>query len=285
MAILIVEDDQFYSQLIAEFLEDRGLATVRLRSAEEAVAVDAAKYEGAIVDVMLPNSPEASGITMEESRGGFCTGLAVARRLLRQNASLRVVLLSSGLVGGEADTWAAQQSIPFLRKEDGREALLRALGALGLLGRDRTPLAFIVHGHDEAALLELKNYIQNALKWQEPVVLREQSSAGRTIIEKFEDYGQRIDCVFVLLTPDDKAISGRSDNEKRRSRQNVVFEAGFFYGALGRRSGRILLLHKGAVELPSDISGIIWIDITNGVMAAGEQIRKEVEDLWPGGSN
>jgi predicted nucleotide-binding protein len=30
------------------------------------------------------------------------------------------------------------------------------------------------------------------------------------------------------------------------------------------------------VELPSDIAGIIWIDISNGIAAAGEEIRKEV---------
>ena len=99
------------------------------------------------------------------------------------------------------------------------------------------------------------------------------------LIEKFEEYSTRVDCVFVLLTPDDKVATPDAGEAKRRSRQNVIFEAGFFYGAMDRKSGRILLLHKGPVELPSDIAGIVWVDISNGIMAAGEEIRKEVMDL------
>jgi predicted nucleotide-binding protein len=117
------------------------------------------------------------------------------------------------------------------------------------------------------------------LKWQEPIVLREQQSAGKTLIEKFEEYSRQVDCVFVLLTPDDNVVAANTSDAKRRSRQNVIFEAGFFYGALDRKSGRILLLHKGPVELPSDIAGVVWIDISNGILAAGEEIRKEVLDL------
>ena len=147
------------------------------------------------------------------------------------------------------------------------------------MGERLTPLAFIVHGHDEAALLELKNYIQNTLGWREPIVLREQPSSGKTLIEKFEEHAHRVDCVFVLLTPDDKVVASNSNDEKRRSRQNVVFELGFFCGALERRSGRILLLHRGPQELPSDIAGVVWIDISKGIAAAGESIRKEVAVL------
>ena len=67
--------------------------------------------------------------------------------------------------------------------------------------------------------------------------------------------------------------------EKRRARQNVIFELGFFLGKLGRESGKILLLHKGPVEIPSDINGIEYIDISNGIESAGERIRKELRAL------
>lgn len=36
-----------------------------------------------------------------------------------------------------------------------------------------------------------------------------------------------------------------TNEQKRRSRQNVIFELGFFYAGLERRSGRVILLHKG----------------------------------------
>jgi predicted nucleotide-binding protein len=51
---------------------------------------------------------------------------------------------------------------------------------------------------------------------------------------------------------------------------------GYFLGTLGRRSGRIILLYRGPIDLPSDISGVIFIDISGGIEAAGESIRKEV---------
>jgi CheY-like chemotaxis protein len=279
MQLLIVEDDRFYARLISERLQDLAIDVKVVQSAEEAVSTDLTNCDGAIVDLMLPNNPEASEITDEECRGGFHTGIAVARRLLKKKPALRIIILSADVGNTEAEKWASERSIPFVSKHDGYEALLRVLKQMQIISGETAPLSFIVHGHDSAAVHELKNYIQNTLKWREPVVLREQASLGKTLIEKFEEYARRIDCVFVLLTPDDDVVASGTTSEKRRSRQNVIFELGFFYASLERKSGRILLLHKGPVELPSDISGIVWIDITNGIAAAGEEIRKEVETL------
>lgn len=141
---------------------------------------------------------------------------------------------------------------------------------------------FIVHGHDETAKLQLKNYLQNILRLPEPIILHEQPSLGRTIIEKFEAYAVQANLVFVLLTPDDRmSTNEQSDQEKRRARQNVIFEMGYFLGQLGRSSGRVLLLHKGNIDIPSDIAGIIYIDISHGIEAAGENIRRELSAFLP----
>jgi predicted nucleotide-binding protein len=279
MRVLIVEDDQFYSQRIRELLTDHGIDSSIVGNAQDALASDLAEIDAAVVDVMLPNDPSASSVSAEESRGGFMTGVAVVRRLQKKKPSLRIVMLSSDVTSTEAESWASQQSIPFVPKHAGSDALLDGLRRLGVISGPRTPLAFIVHGHDSASVLDLKNYIQNTLHWQEPVVLREQASLGKTLIEKFETFARKVDCVFVLLTPDDKVIPSGTNDEKRRSRQNVIFELGFFYASLERSSGRVVLLHKGEVELPSDISGIVWIDIKNGIAAAGEDIRKEVAEV------
>lgn len=276
MQILIVEDDQFFGQQIQELLQDRGVTAILARSGQEAINAPVENCDGAIIDVMLPNDPLESGISNEESRGGFLTGVCVARRLRNKKPTLRVVLLSSSVGGGEAEVWAHANGVTFLGKDEGRNRLLRALQQLGLSVPDKTPRAFIVHGRDEQNLLNLKDYLQNTLKWQEPIILRDQPGAGKTIIEKFEEHASDVDCVFVLLTPDDVAITAGSNDEKRRSRQNVIFEMGYFCAAFGRRSGRVMLLHKGPIELPSDIAGMIWIDIGAGVKAAGEEIRKEV---------
>ena len=53
---------------------------------------------------------------------------------------------------------------------------------------------------------------------------------------------------------------------------------GYFYAKLQRSSGKVILLKRGAIELPSDISGIVYIDISNGIEAAGELIRRELQE-------
>lgn len=144
------------------------------------------------------------------------------------------------------------------------------------------PQVFIVHGHDHTTKLALKNYLQNTLRLPEPIILHERPALGRTIVEKFEEEAANVDLVMVLLTPDDKAAKAEdSDDLKRRARQNVVLELGYFLGYLGRRSGKVILLHSGLLELPSDITGLVYIDISRGVEAAGEEIRKEVGRFQP----
>lgn len=278
MALLIIEDDPFYSHRLAEMLGDRGVETLHAKTAEEALRISPGLFDAAVVDVMLPNDPSASGISAEESRGGFLTGVAVARRMRRGRPNLPIVLMTGDEWGVESQEWAKSQGIPVVLKSEGRRAVHDALTGLGIVDGKPGPRAFIVHGHDETALLQLKNYLQNTLGWQEPVVLREQANCGRTLIEKFEDLAGQIDCVFVLLTPDDEADS-KGMVGTRRSRQNVIFELGFFFAQLGRRSGRTIVLYKGPNELPSDIQGVVWIDIDKGVESAGEQIRREVAQL------
>jgi predicted nucleotide-binding protein len=136
--------------------------------------------------------------------------------------------------------------------------------------------AFIVHGHDSVSSLQLKNYLQNTLGLPEPTILAEKPSLGMTLIEKFEHYADDADLVFALLTPDDF----KTEIAGGRARQNVIFEYGYFIGMLGRRTGRVFLLYKDLTEIPSDLTGIVYIDISMGIEAAGEQIRRELRGLF-----
>jgi len=60
----------------------------------------------------------------------------------------------------------------------------------------------------------------------------------------------------VLLTADDYGGIKGSPESNARARQNVVFEPGFFIGALGR--SRVAVLYEETVELPSDMNGILY---------------------------
>lgn len=116
---------------------------------------------------------------------------------------------------------------------------------------------FVVHGHDHGTMHMVARFLEK-LKLV-PIVLHEQANGGRTIIEKFETHSAEAACAIVLLTPDD--VGGQREPAKLspRARQNVVFEHGFFVGALGRR--RVIALRAGEVEIPSDLSGVLYVDM------------------------
>lgn len=89
------------------------------------------------------------------------------------------------------------------------------------------------------------------------MILQEQPDQGRTIIEKFEQYAQ-VNFAVVLFTPDD--VGGlEAENLRPRTRQNVIFELGYFIGKLGRERVRVLV--KGDIEIPSDYSGVLYISL------------------------
>ena len=66
---------------------------------------------------------------------------------------------------------------------------------------------------------------------------------------------------------------------KMRSRQNVIFELGYFYGKLQRKSGKIILIHKGELEIPSDILGVAFIHTNDDIRSISEEIRNELKGL------
>ena len=119
---------------------------------------------------------------------------------------------------------------------------------------------FIVHGRDEAAKQQVARFIQ--LLGLNPIILHEQPDKGRTIIEKFEEHSSNVMFAVVLLTPDDTGFSQEAPTDaKPRSRQNVVFELGFFIAKLGR--DRVCALRKGEIETPTDYSGVLYKTMDN----------------------
>lgn len=114
---------------------------------------------------------------------------------------------------------------------------------------------FVVHGQDDAAKESVARYLEKL--GLDPVILHEQPSAGRTIIEKFEAHS-RVAYAVVLLTPDDLGKAKTEPELQPRARQNVIFELGYFCGILGRT--KVCVLH-GGVELPTDYSGVVYIPL------------------------
>lgn len=273
--VLWVDDDPTQVLSKIQYLEDNGYFVVTAMSVAECKEkLVEQSYDLVIIDVMMPHTDD---IDPARTKGGLTTGLELARWIRSNYPNLSIVGCS---VGDEetVSAWFRTHTAGFWLKGDLRptKALLDKIK--GASSHEPVhPRIFIVHGHNNVLTLQLKNYIQNMLKLGEPIVLREQPSFGRAIIEKFEDIAQDIEIVFVLLTPDDHVYDPSNPTVLiRRARQNVVFELGYFYGKLGRRSGRIILLYQGLLDIPSDISGIIYINVDNGIEAAGEDIRREL---------
>jgi predicted nucleotide-binding protein len=133
---------------------------------------------------------------------------------------------------------------------------------------------FIVYGHD----IECREQLELLLRRMklEPVILQNLPIGGDTIIEKLEaNIDVRYACV--LLTPDDEGYpAGQQKEKKLRARQNVILELGMFLVRLGRK--RVAILHKGSLELPSDISGLIYIRFNKRVDEVKERLGAELQE-------
>jgi predicted nucleotide-binding protein len=116
---------------------------------------------------------------------------------------------------------------------------------------------FIVHGHDNEAKEAVARFVQRI--GLTPVILHEQANRGRAIIEKLEAYSE-VAFAVILLTPDDIASPVQNARKRRkRARQNVIFELGYFLAKLGRE--KVCALYVSGVEIPSDYQGVLYIKL------------------------
>ena len=145
----------------------------------------------------------------------------------------------------------------------------------GKISRKMSKKVFIAHGHDEAKMWELKNFLLKL--GLIPIILHEQDDLGKTIVEKFEYYASQCVFAFVLLTPDDHVSEPNTLQSQWRARQNVIMELGWFMAKLGRE--RVVLLHKGYVEVPSDISGVIYLSFKESILETSEKIRQRLKGV------
>ena len=116
---------------------------------------------------------------------------------------------------------------------------------------------FIVHGHNEALKQEVARLVEK--QGLEAIILSEQANRGKTIIEKFEEHSD-VGAAICLFTGDDYGKAKDATSENLRARQNVVFEAGFFMGKLGREN--VILIADSNIEVPSDLQGVVYTSKT-----------------------
>jgi predicted nucleotide-binding protein len=215
---------------------------------------DHRKFDLAIVDIRLDQYEP------ETDESGFF--------LSRQTTDAKIpTLILTGYPNYEfvrrAQTWfpdGTPAHINFLGKNEGTGDARKQIFLDVVKGALRGRNIFIVHGRDP-----IKDSVQLFIKNLdlEPIVLEDQASAGRRILEKFEAYSS-VEFVVVIVTPDDigNLRTKPIDEAKFRARQNVIFELGYFIGKYGRPRVAVLLDESRVdteIELPTDIDGLVSI--------------------------
>jgi predicted nucleotide-binding protein len=133
---------------------------------------------------------------------------------------------------------------------------------------------FISHGHDHV-WREVQTFIEKECQPKLPTLeLAHEASKGRTIIEKLDGESQNCSYAVILMTGDD--IAG----DETRARENVIHEIGFFQGRYGR--GRVCLMHEDSVNIPSNLSGVVYCAFPKGrVSAALIELQRELRAAFP----
>jgi predicted nucleotide-binding protein len=132
---------------------------------------------------------------------------------------------------------------------------------------------YIVHGHDENALRDLKLMLR---EWGlEPIVSQDQPVAGQTILDGV--LSDLNDCAFglVLLTPDDEGRAINKDEEiVPRARQNVIFEFGIL---ISKMRDKTAILRKGNTDIPTDMSGLKYIPFEEKLDELKSKLKRALE--------
>jgi hypothetical protein len=103
---------------------------------------------------------------------------------------------------------------------------------------------------------------------------------GRSTLDRLVELSQEVDFAAFVFAQDDWTTTDAAPSGEAAPRDNVVFEAGLFGGALGIR--RTFILHANGSKLPTDLLGLTSVryDPAAGaeeVRAINEQLRKAIE--------
>src|SRR6516225_2168350 len=103
---------------------------------------------------------------------------------------------------------------------------------------------------------------------------------GRSTLERLVELSQEVDFAAFVFAQDDWTTTDASQSGQASPRDNVVFEAGLFGGALGIR--RTFILHAHGSKLPSDLLGLTSVRYDPAassaeVRAINQKLRKAIE--------
>lgn len=136
-------------------------------------------------------------------------------------------------------------------QEDFADVVLE--GALDAASIGDAPKVMLIHGRSTDRD-ELKRELEGSGRAGKVIVLADEFRPSTSIPDKFEQQARLVDGAIALITPDDFGGLAGAPEPALRARQNVWIEVGWFWGRRGR--GKVLLLTKGQVDIPSDLGNV-----------------------------
>ncbi|MFB9982649.1 TIR domain-containing protein [Mesorhizobium kowhaii] len=146
------------------------------------------------------------------------------------------------------------------------------------ISRNEKPLTILlIHGRSPD-WQDVRHWLSDTMMVN-VVVMKDEFGDGRALPEKFEQLAEGADGAIGLATPDDVgAFAAQSaDGLALRARENVWIEYGWFWGRLGR--SRVMLLHKGGVQVPSDLDGLEFYSYHSAPSERFEKVRMFLDIL------
>jgi hypothetical protein len=136
---------------------------------------------------------------------------------------------------------------------------------LGSSGKQATLLEAIMRGLEDVADVE---------PWTTTF------NPGRSTLDRLVELSQEVDFAAFVFAQDDWTTTDPSESGQASPRDNVVFEAGLFGGALGIR--RTFILHAHGSKLPSDLLGLTSVRYDPAadpaeVQAINQKLRQAIE--------
>ena len=103
---------------------------------------------------------------------------------------------------------------------------------------------------------------------------------GRSALDRLVELSNEVDFAVFVFAQDDWTTTDRSSAGQASPRDNVVFEAGLFGGALGIR--RTFILHANGAKLPTDLLGLTTVRYDAATSAAdvraiNQKLKKAIE--------
>lgn len=260
MPVLVLDDDPQWVERIAALLAALGREAIQTSSWRDAlVLLRTGSFSAFILDLHLGVSIEDGllllSVIQEE-------GLAVPTAIVSLSADL------PGVTGRCFPYSFVHEVIPKTRFHEfsfpfQRFVRIHAAPEEGHAMADYSHV-FVIHGRDTVTRDRIVA-ILSGLRLI-PIVLEREATSGRTIIELVEQFSEVNYAVAIMTADDVGALADATDSLASRARQNVIFEIGYVMARLGR--ARVMMMRED-VEMPSDLSGIRWVDIS----CSDEEIR------------